>query len=210
MALEIIGAGFGRTGTLSLKLALEQLGFGPCYHMMEVLKNPSFAAHWKQAADNAPMNWDEVFSGYRSTVDWPACSYWKELSIAYPQAKVILSVRDPVSWHESTQKTIFSKALMERAAAAPPDANRAGMMKKILVDTFSGRVADRDHAIRVFNAHSATVTREIAPERLLVYRTGDGWAPLCTFLGVPIPATPYPQTNSSEEFGSIFPPLLKQ
>ena len=209
MALEVIGAGFGRTGTLSLKIALEQLGFGPCYHMMEVFKNPGFSAHWKRAAFNEDMNWDEVFAGYRATVDWPGCSYWKELSAAYPLAKVVLSVRDPVSWHESTQNTIFSKAMMERAAAAPPDENRMGMMKKIMFDTFSGRVADRDHAINVFNQHIENVKREIAADRLLVHGVGDGWEPLCSFLDVPVPDTPYPRTNSGDEFASIFPPLMK-
>ncbi len=209
MALEVIGAGFGRTGTLSLKIALEQLGFGPCYHMMEVFKNPDFSGYWKRAAFNEVMDWDEVFAGYRATVDWPACSYWKELATAYPDAKVVLSVRDPVSWHESTQNTIFSKAMAERAAAAPPDENRMGMMKKIVFDTFSGRVADREHAISVFNQHIEDVKREIPADRLLVYGMGDGWGPLCSFLQVPVPDTPYPRTNSTEEFADIFPPLLK-
>ena len=130
--------------------------------------------------------------------------------MTYPHAKVVLSVRDPVSWLESTQKTIFSKAMAERAAAAPPDENRVGMMKKIMFDTFSGRVADRDHAINVFNQHIETVKREIPPDRLLVYGVGDGWAPLCSFLGVPVPETPYPRTNSAEEFADLFPPLMKQ
>ena len=209
MTLEVIGAGFGRTGTLSLKIALEQLGFGPCYHMMEVFKNPGFSVHWKRAAFNEVMNWDDVFAGYRATVDWPACSYWKELSVAYPDARVVLSVRDPVSWHESTQKTIFSKAMAERAAASPPDENRMGMMTKIMFDTFSGRVADRDHAISVFNQHIENVKREVPADRLLVYGVGDGWEPLCSFLGVPVPETPYPRTNSSDEFADIFAPLIK-
>lgn len=209
MPLEVIGAGFGRTGTLSLKLALEQIGFGPCYHMMEVLKNPRFAEYWKRAAFGESVSWDEVFAGYRSTVDWPGCSYWKELSMAYPEAKVILTVRDPIRWHESTQNTIFSKALMERAAAAPPVENRMGMMKKILGDTFSGRVADREHAVDVFNKHIETVRSTIPPKRLLVFDVADGWEPLCNFLGVGVPATPFPRTNSTDEFAGIFPPLIK-
>lgn len=210
MALEVIGAGFGRTGTLSLKLALERIGFGPCYHMMEVFKNPPFSAYWKKAAYDEPVDWDEVFAGYRATVDWPGCSYWRELSAAYPAAKVILSVRDPGRWHESTQNTIFSADRLKRAAEAPPDENRAGMMKKILRDTFGGRYADRDHAIAVFNSHIAAVKSAIPSERLLVFEAADGWEPLCAFLDVDVPGEPFPRTNSTEEFSLMFPPQLKQ
>lgn len=209
MALDVIGAGFGRTGTLSLKLALEKIGFGPCYHMMEVFKHPHFAASWKKAAYNEPLDWDQVFDGYRATVDWPGCSYWKELSTTYPAARVILSVRDPVRWYESTQNTIFSADMMKRAAEAPPDENRAGMMKKILGDTFGGRFADRDHAIAVFNNHVAAVKSAIPSDRLLVFEVADGWEPLCSFLDVDVPDEPFPRTNSTEEFGAIFPPLMK-
>lgn len=209
MGLDIIGAGFGRTGTLSLKLALEKIGFGPCYHMMEVLKNPHFAAYWKKAAYDEPLDWDQVFAGYRATVDWPGCSYWRELSVAYPKAKVVLSVRDPVRWHESTRNTIFSPDMMKRAAEAPPDENRAGMMKKILGDTFGGRFADREHAIAVFNDHIAAVKDAIPSDRLLVFEVADGWEPLCAFLGADVPDEPFPRTNSTDEFGDIFPPLIK-
>src|ERR1700712_5108190 len=99
MALKVIGSGFGRTGTLSLKLALEQLGLGPCYHMVEVVKAPAAAADWEAAADGQPVDWDRVFQGYRATVDWPAATFWRELAHAYPEAKVILSLRDPESWY---------------------------------------------------------------------------------------------------------------
>src|SRR6516165_3260381 len=107
MPLDVIGAGFGRTGTLSLKLALEQLGFGPCYHMLEVLQNPSAAGQWEAAADRKAVDWEEVFKGYRATVDWPAATFWRQLADAYPAAKVILSLRDPAAWFASTQATIF-------------------------------------------------------------------------------------------------------
>ncbi|MBI1178941.1 MAG: sulfotransferase family protein [Alphaproteobacteria bacterium] len=210
MALDVIGAGFGRTGTLSLKLALERIGFGPCYHMMEVFRSPHFAAYWKQAAYGEPVDWDQVFAGYRATVDWPGCSYWRELSAAYPAARVILSVRDPDRWFESTRNTIFSDEMMRRAAEAPPDENRAGMMKKILGDTFGGRFSDRDHAVAVFNDHVAAVKDAIPAERLLVFDVAEGWGPLCSFLGVEVPDEPFPRTNSTEEFGDIFPPLMKE
>src|SRR3954452_7833833 len=102
MALKVIGAGFGRTGTLSLKIALEQLGFGPCYHMLEVIANPPFAEYWAQAAEGRMPDWDEVFRGYVSAVDWPSADYWSALAAHYPQGKVILTVRDPESWFRST------------------------------------------------------------------------------------------------------------
>ncbi|MFN3232051.1 MAG: sulfotransferase family protein [Alphaproteobacteria bacterium] len=210
MALEVIGAGFGRTGTLSMKLALEKLGFGPCYHMMEVFQNEGFDVHWKNAAYGEAMDWDEVFKGYKATVDWPGCSYWKELAEFYPDAKVVLSVRDPVKWHQSTQNTIFSEAMMKRAAEGPPNENRIGMMKKILGDTFGGRVADRDHAVAVFNAHIEQVKRTIPADRLYVYDVGEGWDGLCDFLGVPVPDEPYPRTNSTDEFGVIFGGMAKE
>lgn len=209
MALDVIGAGFGRTGTLSMKNALEKLGFDPCYHMMEVFNNPGFDEHWKNAAYGEEMDWDEVFKGYKATVDWPGCSYWKELSDFYPEAKVVLSLRDPIRWHESTQNTIFSEKMMKRRAEGPPNENRIGMMKKILGDTFDGRVADRDHAVAVFNAHTEEVKRTIAPERLLIFEVGEGWDRLCAFLGVDVPDEPYPRTNSRDEFGEIFDALSK-
>lgn len=118
-------------------------------------------------------------------------------------------MRDPVRWHESTRNTIFSPGMMKRAAEAPPDENRAGMMKKILGDTFGGRFADREHAIAVFNDHIAAVKDAIPSDRLLVFEVADGWEPLCAFLGADVPDGPFPRTNSTDEFGDIFPPLIK-
>ncbi len=131
MSLSVIGAGFGRTGTLSLKGALEHLGFGPCYHMAEVFGHPHFLKFWVAAAEGEPMDWDEVFKGYRATVDWPGASYWRELAERYPEAKVILSVRSPESWYESAQATISSNARTEskstrRAALGMSSASRRG------------------------------------------------------------------------------------
>ena len=117
MPLHVIGAGLGRTGTLSLKLALEQLGLGPCYHMMEVRAAPERLEHWNRIAAGEQVDWDEVFAGFQSTVDWPACNYWRELMARYPDAKVILSLRDPDGWFRSTQATIFSD---EVQGGAPP------------------------------------------------------------------------------------------
>lgn len=195
MALKVIGAGFGRTGTLSLKLALEQLGCGPCYHMVEVFKNPEAPGWWVNAADGKP-DWTKIFQGYNACVDWPAATFYAALADIYPEAKLILTEREPEAWFRSTQATIFP-------CATPPDieAPFAQLFRKVIARSFDYRLRDHDHVIEVFNSHNAEVRRRIAPERLLVYEVAQGWEPLCRFLGVPVPDTPMPKTNTSEELG---------
>lgn len=194
MALSVIGAGFGRTGTMSLKLALEQLGFGACYHMVEVFKNPKAPGYWEAAADGEPVDWDEVFAGYGATVDWPNATFYRELAEAYPQAKVVLTLRDPQAWFASTQATIFKHDFNLQ----PGDFGR--MASKVVGRLFDQRMHDEAHCIEVFNRHNETVQQVIPPERLLVYDVAQGWAPLCAFLGVPEPDTAMPKANSTEEF----------
>lgn len=194
MALKVIGAGFGRTGTSSLKLALEQLGFGPCYHMSEILLVAGRLHQWLRVADGDP-DWDGIFHGYASAVDWPAAAYWRELAQHYPQAKVILSTRDPEKWFASAQETILSPhlwSLMEGTAFGD-------MGAKTIKALFDDKIHDHDTLIRVFKEHEAAVKASIPPERLLVFRASEGWAPLCQFLGVPVPDAPYPRVNSKEE-----------
>jgi hypothetical protein len=199
MTLSVIGAGFGRTGTLSLKLALEQLGFGPCYHMVEVLKNPAAPADWSAAADGEPVDWDRVFAGYRSTVDWPSATFYRELAEAYPEAKVVLTVRDPEAWFTSTQATIFGMPYDEAGGPFPR------MASKVIGRLFDHRLNDKARVIEVFERHNETVKRVIPPERLLVYEVSQGWGPLCAFLGVEAPAGPMPKVNSTEEFHQELP-----
>jgi hypothetical protein len=194
MSLTVIGAGFGRTGTLSLKLALEQLGFGPCYHMVEVFKNPKAPGYWEAAADRQPLDWKEVFAGYRATVDWPSATFWRELSHAFPTAKVILTVRDSESWFASTQATIFKGAFDD------PNDPFQRMVCKVIGRLFDQRLHDKDRVIEVYERHNETVQRLTPPERLLVYNVAEGWGPLCSFLGVAEPDTPMPKVNSSEDF----------
>ncbi|MEZ5894483.1 MAG: sulfotransferase [Parvularculaceae bacterium] len=194
MELKVIGAGFGRTGTSSLKLALERLGFGPCYHMSEVLLYPGRVGLWSKAADGA-ADWGAIFDGYQATVDWPAATYWRELAAHYPAAKVILSTRDPEKWFESTQETILSPQMwgMMKGTAF------GDMGAKVINALFDHMIHDRDTLIRVFKKHEAEVKASIAKDRLLVFEAQDGWAPLCAFLGVPVPDEPYPRVNSKEE-----------
>jgi hypothetical protein len=206
MGLEIIGAGFGRTGTLSLKMALEQLGLGPCYHMMEVHKDQGRAAAWLEASRGASPDWEAIFDGFASTVDWPACTFWRELAEAYPDAKVLLSQREATGWHKSVMNTIY------RAITSVPDEATEGAAVTsltmatdlVLRRTFDGKLADADYAIEVFNRHNQAVRDAIAPERLLVYEPGQGWEPLCEFFGVSVPDTDYPHANTTESFQQLF------
>lgn len=208
MPLKVVGAGFGRTGTMSLKVALEELGFGPCYHMIELFGHPEHAALWEAASQGKPVDWEEIFSGYRATTDWPACSFYRELTKRYPDAKVILTVRDPGRWYESTYNTIYglrsliSSPVFRLAAPLRPGLGRAARMNDRLIwqDTFGGSLEDRQHAIEVFERHNDEVKKYVPPERLLVYEVKEGWGPLCEFLGVEIPDKPFPHLNDADTF----------
>lgn len=205
MALKLIGAGFGRTGTLSLKGALEMVGFGPCYHMMEVIQNEGAAEQWNRIVHGESANWDDVFDGYVATVDWPACNFYRELAEAYPEAKVLLSLRNSEKWWESVHNTIYQALTAEFTGAPPPIQAQGEMAKKlILEDTFGGRFEDKDHAIGVFDAHNAAVKAAFPPERLLVFDVKEGWEPLCAFLGVDVPDEPFPRVNTTEDFRANF------
>ncbi len=201
MALKIVGAGFGRTGTLSLKLALEQLGFMKCYHMMEVLEHPEHLPMWQDAHDGKPVDWDQLFDGYQATVDWPSCNLWREQLAHFPDAVVILSKRDPEKWYKSIMNTIYPSTC-NAAASDDPGLKRFGdwAMGLIWDRRFDGRMEDKDHVIEVFNHHNQAVIDEVPADRLLVFEPGDGWEPLCEFLNVEVPYTEYPNTNSTEEF----------
>jgi hypothetical protein len=198
MTLSIIGAGFGRTGTLSLKGALEMLGFGPCYHMVEVIQNPHFSGYWEAIVDGGQPDWEKIFAGYHSTTDWPACTYYAELAAYYPKAKVILSLRDADAWYASIEPTVFAAL---RGAFRSVGEKEGSMGQKLIAQhTFGGNLDDRDHAIAVYERHNAAVRAAIPADRLLVYDLAEGWEPLCKFLDVPIPAAPMPKVNTTDEF----------
>ena len=204
MALELIGAGLGRTGTLSLKAALERLGVGPCYHMIEVLRAPERGQHWLEGAQTGSHDWDAIFHGYRSALDWPTAAYWRELAERYPDAKVLLSLRDADRWHDSVMNTLYlmmTKDPPEQAPETLQDFARA-MYALIFEKTFGGRLEDRTHATRIFEAHNQAVIDAVPASRLLVYRPGDGWDPLCRFLDVPVPDEDFPHRNDTAEYRS--------
>ena len=208
MALLVIGAGFGRTGTLSLKNALEKLGFGPCYHMFEVIERPDHIEMWYRLVHGGVMDWDTLFADFRAAVDWPACSSWRELANHYPDAKVLLSVRDPEAWYKSMTDTIYQGMKMQVPDGAPETRKRQNAMvrKLVLEDTFGGRFEDKAHAIQVFNQHADAVREAIPPERLLVYDVAQGWEPLCRFLDVARPDEPFPRLN----YTAAIQTLMKQ
>ena len=201
MALQIIGAGFGRTGTSSLKLALEHLGFGPCHHMHEVRDNPELLPPWQALVAGKPLAFEKAFAGYRSQVDWPGARVWREAAVYYPEAKVILTVRDPDAWFDSVQATI-APFLASRGKNENAHANAIAEMghKLIEVGVFDDSLSDREHAKRVFNAHVAEVKATIPASRLLTFDVVEGWGPLCDFLECPIPAISFPKLNSSKQF----------
>jgi hypothetical protein len=195
MALKVIGSGLGRTGTKSMHTALNRLGFGPCHHMVEVLTRPETMPLWIEAAKGA-RNWDRLFEGYRSMVDWPGVQYWRELAAYWPDAKVLHTTRDAEAWFESTQATIFNPANLERFKHGGPIAEFfAGALGEV-----QGHLSDRAFMIDYFHRHEAEVKAAIPAERLLVYPVGSGWAPLCAFLGVPVPDEPFPTENSRADF----------
>lgn len=202
MTMKVIGAGFGRTGTMSLKLALEILGVGPCYHMAEVFKNPGHADLWAAAADG-DVNWEKLLAGYNSTVDWPSTSFWRELADYYPDAKIILTVRSTESWIKSAHDTIFRAMMADPPEGNPMMAAQIRMTQKLIVHgTFGGDVADPANLAKVYEAHNEEVRRTVPADRLLVYESRQGWEPLCKFLGIPVPTVDYPKVNSTEEFQS--------
>lgn len=198
MALQVIGSGLGRTGTKSLHSALNMLGLGPCHHMFEVIQHPESMALWIEAGQGRP-DWDAIFADYRSAVDYPTAAWWRELAAYYPQAKVIHTVRDPDAWFDSTQATIFSPdgpAAQAMASGEGPAAAFFASFARPLI----GHIHDRDFMIDWFRRNTEDVLATIPPERLLVYEAGQGWEPLCAFLGVPVPDEPYPSENSRAEF----------
>ena len=193
MTLKVVGAGLGRTGTLSLKVALERLLGAPCYHMAEVLAHPEHIPVWLAAARGEMPDWPEFLQGYAAAVDWPSASFWSEMSKAFPDALVVLSVRDPESWWKSSAATIFPTA---RGAS---DEWRE-MIAALFANRFTTALEDREACIAAFEHHNARVRELIAPKRLLEWRATDGWRPLCEALGVPVPDEPFPHVNTTEQF----------
>ncbi len=213
MTLKVIGAGMPRTGTMSLKIALEQLGFGPCHHMSEVYKRPHLPLLWGRAFEGSLGDFEEIFNDYSATTDAPAAFVFDKLAARYPQAKVILSIRDTDKWYASMQATILTQQNQDDVAGSPlgPMFQKMGayLAKNGGPPPGAGPTStspNREAIVAWFNAHNARVKGSIAPERLLVFEAAQGWEPLCAFLGVRVPQTPYPRVNDAQEFHAIAKP----
>jgi Sulfotransferase domain len=199
MSLAVIGVGVGRTGTYSLKLALEQLGLGPCHHMEEVIKDPpTHVPLWMSAAQGKP-DWDKNYKDFNSAVDWPTASFWQELANNYPKARFVLTLRSTASWVQSFSETI--QKLLAGKDQAPPQMQPFIEMG-IAVLGKAGFTAAQDHEAlaKAFEAHNYAVRAGLPKDRLLVYEVKDGWTPLCKFLDKPVPSEPFPKTNNREDF----------
>ncbi len=205
MPLKVIGAGYPRTGTLSTKLALERLGFGPCHHMVEVFAHPESWPLWDRVADGLPVEWEDIFGGYQACTDAPSCFYWREIADRYPEAKVVLTVRDPESWHRSMLGTILTDRHRDQMLASDvgPILGKIAMRRMGGDGSVEGFPPPRETMIAAFEAHYAAVRAAIPKARLLETRPADGWEPLCRFLGVPVPDEPFPRVNSTEEFRGL-------
>jgi hypothetical protein len=198
MGLQVIGAGVGRTGTTSLKLALERLLGGRCYHMWEVFQQPSHVAWWQQAVDGGRLDWDAVFGGFTASVDWPAAAFWPELTARYPDAIVLLSERESAdAWFDSVDGTISE---LFRRPSGPELAEWFAMAHALLRARFVDAPFERDAARRAYEEHNRRVRATVPPERLVVWRPGDGWGPLCAGLGLAEPGEPFPHLNTRDDY----------
>jgi len=186
----------GRTGTNSLKVALEKLLGGPCYHMLEVFPRPAHTTMWLEAMRGETVEWDVLFDGFIAAVDWPACTFWRELADANPDALILLSSRDAEGWWRSCEATIW-KAI---GRAAEDEANEWLDMATLMLQRFGGDINDKDSCIAAFERHNAHVRATADPNRLLDWEAADGWGPICSALGVPVPDEPFPHTNTTDEF----------
>ncbi len=209
--MKLIGAGLPRTATLSQKIALEMLGLGPCYHMVTVLSNLSLADQWQAEFIEGSGHFDEIFDGYRATVDWPGSFFYRELCDFYPDAKVLLSTRDGASWEQSMTNTIwgvlYGDTLIQDLSSAwsrvdPAWDSYIQLMKNMWEK--SGLMSAGDDApgsmARAMERYNAEVIATVPPERLLVWSAGDGFGPLCEFLELPVPDAPFPHVNDSKMF----------
>jgi len=205
MTLRVVGAGLGRTGTHSLKLALEQLLGGPCYHMMETFGRPDDLPVWHAAANGEMPDWPAFLADYVAAVDWPACAFWRQLGDEFPDAIVVLSTRPSAdAWWKSANDTIFQVSQRE----IPPEHSdvmgaQLAMVKDLLANTFTPDWTDEDAAKRAYEAHNAAVRAAVDPARLVDWQPGDGWAPICDALSLPVPDRPFPHVNTTADFRAM-------
>lgn len=200
--MQLIGAGVGRTGTYSLKIAINTLGMGPCHHMEAVLNNmDSQVPLWTQALE-CRADWDAIYAGYQSAVDWPTACFFRELNTRFPTARFILTDRDPETWASSFESTIYTLIAGRDKAPAHKQA-WLNMAHAVIAQSGFPDGLSKDQLASRFVAHNEAVKAAIPAERLLVYQVKQGWGPLCDFLQVPVPDTEFPRTNDRSEFWDL-------
>ena len=208
--LEVMGTGFGRTGTHSLGLALEKLGFGPCYSMHEVARNPGHCEIWNHAMDGKPIDWVSFFHSYKSAVEWPSVAFFDEILQRFPTTLIILTMRDPESWYESAANSIFEALELSAYNPDPEKRESSGVSRRLILDhTFGGRYWDKQYALEVYQEHIDHVVRIVPKERLLQFEVKEGWEPLCKFLGKRVPNEPFPRMNERTAFINSAPEWAK-
>jgi hypothetical protein len=206
--LKLINAGLGRTGTTSLQVALDRLGYGPCYHMFDIFRSEERQKQWEKiVCDGQPPDWEAVFDGYTTIVNGPSSVYYQQMMAAFPGSKILLTIRDPERWYQSTYDTLFQFAVKGREDPPEEGTTRARMLRLTNTLTwdslFDGRFADKEHAIEVYHNHNQEVMRAIDPDDLLVYDVKQGWQPLCEFLGVDMPSEDFPHVNESKSMRKV-------
>ncbi|HVA73586.1 MAG TPA: sulfotransferase [Acidimicrobiales bacterium] len=200
MGLTVVGAGLGRTGTHSLKIALEKLLGGTCYHMTELFPRPQHIALWHGAIRGEQPDWEAMLEGFTAAVDWPAAAVWDDLHRAFPDSVVLLSVRDDAAaWWRSFSETILK--VMQRGPGTADDPWFA--MSVDMLDKFTPSYADRDAAIAAYEAHNQAVRDSVEPRRLIEWRPADGWGPICEGLGIAVPDEPFPHVNTTDDFKAM-------
>lgn len=222
MSIKIIGAGFPRTGTTTLKKALELLGYDKTYHFKDLIADPKKLKHWKELEAKGTTNFDQLFDGFQATVDFPGYPYYKILMHKYPDAKMILTTRDVDKWYESTLKTVWKAGpqtiLAKIVLLSKMIFNETlrdtflcikFMRKTYLNKQFNGDFASSDHAKKVFFSHIDDVKKNVPEKQLLIYEVADGWQPLCDFLGVDVPNEPFPHLNKKENFHEMVKTMIK-
>jgi hypothetical protein len=201
--LKLINAGLGRTGTTSLKVALDRLGFGPCYHMFDIVTSEERLEQWEKiVCDGQRPGWEAVFGGYTSAVDGPSAIYYEQLMKAFPEAKIVLTIRDAERWYQSTYDTLYQFAVKYRENPTENGSRQSRvyhvMNTMVWNGLFGGRFSDKEYAIEVYRNHNDEVIRSVDPGNLLVYEVKQGWEPLCAFLGADVPPEDFPHVNDNE------------
>lgn len=200
--MRVVGAGLGRTGTHSLKLGLERLLGGPCYHMVEVFEHFDHVPTWHAAIRGEHVDWEPVLDEYAAIVDWPGAAVWRDLAAAYPNAVVLLSTRrDAAAWLRSARATILDNG-PENKLEDDPSLPGLVPLARDMFAAFEPNWRDDDAAMAAYDRHNAAVRREVPPDRLVEWQPGDGWQPLCAALGVPVPDEDFPHVNTTAEFSA--------